>query len=157
MILTRRRFAAGLAALPLLAQVPHAQAALPKMVVNKDPACGCCGGWIDYLKADGFAIDVVESAAMDKVKADLGVPVSLQSCHTAKIDGYVIEGHVPAGAIRRLLAEKPRATGLAVPGMPASSPGMDIPGAADAYDVILFGPAGQQRYGRYRGRHAIAN
>jgi hypothetical protein len=94
---------------------------------------------------------------MDRVKADHGVPAALQSCHTAKIGGYVIEGHVPADAVQRLLADKPRALGLAVPGMPASAPGMDVPGAADVYEVVLFGAPGQSRYARYRGRQMIVD
>ncbi|MFN3659533.1 MAG: DUF411 domain-containing protein [Pseudolabrys sp.] len=155
MMLTRRTLAAGLALLPLSAYSGRADAALPRMTVNKDPNCGCCGGWIDYLRADGFAVDVVETAAMDRIKAEHAVPAALHSCHTATIGGYVIEGHVPAGAIRRLLRQKPQATGLAVPGMPASSPGMDVPGANDAYEVVLFGPSLQKSYARYRGRREI--
>jgi hypothetical protein len=156
MSLTRRHFAAGLAALPLLAISGRSPAALPTMSVSKDPNCGCCGFWVDYLRREGFAVDVTESTEMDRIKAQLGVPGPLQSCHTAKIDGYVIEGHVPAPAIRRLLTERPQAIGLAVPGMPASAPGMDVPGASDAYDVVLFGPSGQKRFARYRGRSEVA-
>lgn len=153
---TRRELVAGIVVMPFLAL--HARAQAPaRMTVTKDPNCGCCEGWVEHLKASGFAVDVVASAAMNRVKAELGVPVALQSCHTATIDGYVIEGHVPAEAIRRLLSEKPRAIGLAVPGMPASAPGMDVPGADDVYDVILFGPSAQRRYARYRGHREIGN
>ena len=94
---------------------------------------------------------------MDRVKAALGVPEALQSCHTAEIGGYVIEGHVPADAIRRLLTEKPQAIGLAVGGMPQSAPGMDIPGASDLYEVTLFGGTVQKRYARYQGLREIPN
>lgn len=155
----RRELIAGIALVPFLIASGGAQAEtkVPKMVVNKDPNCGCCGSWVDYLKAKGFTVDVIERADMDRVKADHGVPAALQSCHTAKIGGYVIEGHVPADAIQRLLADKPRAIGLAVPGMPASAPGMDVPGAADVYEVVLFGAPGQTRYARYRGHQTITD
>lgn len=152
---SRRHVIAGFALLPFLTDLARGQTALPKMVVTKDPNCGCCAGWVDYLKADGFTVEVIERADLDRVKTEFGVPAALQSCHTAKIGGYVIEGHVPAPEIRRLLTERPKATGLAVPGMPASSPGMDVPGASDAYDVILFSASGQKRFARYRGRTAL--
>jgi hypothetical protein len=120
--------------------------------VTKDPNCGCCSGWVDHLRASGFAADVVESAQVNRLKARLGVPRDLVSCHTAEVAGYVLEGHVPAGAISRLLAERPAAKGLAVPGMPVGSPGMEVEGAApETYDVILFGPGGQRPFARYRG------
>jgi hypothetical protein len=156
-VLTRREFAAGVALLPFLATPGQAQTALPKMLVAKDPSCSCCGSWIGYLRADGFTVEVIESGNMDRIKTALGVPAALQSCHTAEIDGYVVEGHVPADAIRRLLREKPRAIGLAVAGMPSSAPGMDVPGATDVYDVTLFGDSVQRRYARYRGRREISS
>jgi len=126
------------------------------MSVSKDPNCGCCGAWVDNLRAAGFSVAVTETSDMNSVKARLGVPDELASCHTAQIGGYVIEGHVPEATIRKLLAEKPAATGIAVPGMPQSAPGMDVPGARDAYDVILFGPQGRRRYARFVGRREIA-
>lgn len=152
---TRRGFSFGVMALPFAAGTGWAQSNLPKMTVTKDPNCGCCGGWVDYLRKAGLTVDVVENADLDPVKKKLGVPDDLASCHTAEIGGYVIEGHVPYPSIRKLLTEKPRATGLAVPGMPQSSPGMDVPGATDAYDVILFGPSGQKRYARFQGHKEI--
>jgi hypothetical protein len=155
--LNRRRLVAAIALLPLAVGSTHAAPALPKMTVSKDPNCGCCGAWIDYLRADGFAVEVVERADMGRIKSELGVPADLQSCHTAQIGNYVIEGHVPADSIRRLLTEQPQATGLAVPGMPASAPGMDVPGARDSYDVVLFGAAGAKRYARYQGRRRFAD
>ncbi len=82
-ILTRRRFTAGVAALPFLASLGRAQSALPKMTVAKDPNCGCCGAWTDYLRGNGFSVDTVERTDMDRVKAEFGVPAALQSCHTA--------------------------------------------------------------------------
>lgn len=128
-------------------------AASPLVTVHKDPACGCCGGWVEHLQARGFKAKVIETAAVDAVKARLGVPPDLAACHTAEVGGYVIEGHVPAKAIERLLAERPRAKGLAVPGMPAGSPGMG--GAPEAYDVVLFGPNGQSVFGRFKGEAQI--
>jgi hypothetical protein len=90
---TRRQFATGLATLPLFARAGRAQTSLPKMVVAKDPSCSCCGSWVKYLRANGLAVDIIESTQMDRIKTALGVPAALQSCHTAEIDGYVVEGH----------------------------------------------------------------
>ena len=124
----------------------------PKITVSRDPSCGCCGGWVTHLKQSGFAVDVVETSELNRVKVRLGVPQNLAACHTAEVAGYAIEGHVPAGAIKRLLAERPNAKGVAVPGMPVGSPGMEVEGAApETYDVILFGPGGQRPFARYRG------
>lgn len=95
---------------------------------------------------------VIESDDVSGLKQRLGVPADLASCHTAEVDGYVIEGHVPATALRRLLAEHPAATGLAVPGMPAGSPGMEVPGVGpEPYDVVLFGPSVQRTFARFLG------
>jgi len=157
---TRRHAAMLLAAVPLGVRISGVQAAgaAVKITVTKDPSCGCCGGWVDHLKADGFAVEVVETAAVNRVKAKLGVPSELASCHTAEIDGYVIEGHVPAAAIRRLLAEKPQARGLAVPGMPVGSPGMEIDGTPpETYDVVLFGPSNRRVFARFEGAHELNN
>jgi hypothetical protein len=154
-IFTRRQFTAGLAALPMLAAAGRAQAELPKMTVAKDPSCSCCGSWVQYLRGNGFAVDVVVRTDMDRVKGAFGVPEPLWSCHTAEIGGFVIEGHVPADAIRRLLAEKPSAIGLAVAGMPQSAPGMDVPGATDVYEVTLFGGGAPKRYARYQALREI--
>jgi hypothetical protein len=153
--LSRRGFAFGLCALPLLAASARAAAPLPIMRVARDPNCGCCGLWVDYLREAGFTVDVTETANLATVRRKFGVPNDLASCHTAEIGGYAIEGHVPEPAIRRLLTEKPFARGLAVPGMPQSSPGMDVPGADDEYDVILFGNTGRKRFARYRGHEEI--
>ncbi len=131
---------------------PAAAESLPKMVVTKDPNCGCCGAWVDHVRAAGFSVDVIENPEINRIKARLGVPQALASCHTAEIGGYVIEGHVPADVIKRLLAEKPAANGLAVPGMPMGSPGMEMEGMEpDAYEVVLFGPSGQRLYARFKG------
>jgi hypothetical protein len=123
-----------------------------EIAVTKDPSCGCCGAWVEHLKAAGFAVNVTESASVNQLKAKLGVPSELASCHTAEIEGYVIEGHVPATAIRRLLAEKPQGRGLAVPGMPVGSPGMEVASAPpDTYDVVLFGAFGKRVFARFEG------
>ena len=107
----------------------------PRITVHRDPNCDCCTGWIEHLERSGFPVTRIETNELDKIKARLGVPEELAACHTAEGSGYVIEGHVPAAAIDRLLAERPKARGLAVPGMPLGSPGMS--GPPEAYDVIL--------------------
>lgn len=111
------------------------------VTVYKSPTCGCCKNWITHLEANGFRVVAHDTRDMDSVKREFGVPASLASCHTALVDGYVIEGHVPASAIKRLLKEKPPVTGLSVPGMPMGSPGMEGP-RKDAYNALLFNRAG---------------
>lgn len=108
--------------------------------VWKNPTCGCCKNWVSHMAANGYALDVseVDQATLQSVKEKAGMPAKYAGCHTAKIGGYAIEGHVPAAAITKLLAEKPDATGLAVPGMPAGSPGMETDGPGEAYDVLLI-------------------
>ncbi|CAN7188277.1 DUF411 domain-containing protein [Bosea sp. LjRoot237] len=129
---------------------------LPKMIVTRDPNCGCCGNWVTHVKAAGFPVEVIEVADVAPLKLKLGVPDALSSCHTAEIGGYVVEGHVPAEAIKRLLAERSKATGLAVAGMPVGSPGMEVPGQApDAYDVMVFSAGRQNVFARYRGLQQI--
>lgn len=122
--------------------------ARPAITVWKDPNCGCCGGWVEHLRRNGFAVTVIETSDVQSVKAQRDVPAELASCHTAEISGYTIEGHVPAQAIVRLLAEKPAGRGLAVPGMPIGSPGMEG-GTPEPYDVMLFGNGVPARFGRY--------
>ena len=149
-LLSRRTLLSGLSSLVLAAPLRAAEP-LPEIQVTKDPSCGCCAAWVDHIRAAGYPVQVTE-APVNPLKARLGVPRSLASCHTAQVGGYVIEGHMPAGAITRLLAEKPQATGLAVPGMPVGSPGMEIYGMPpDTYEVVLFGPDLQRPFGRYRG------
>lgn len=151
MTLTRRAFLATVAAPPALAASP-----LPKMKVTKDPTCGCCSGWTEHVRAAGFQVEVVETSTINRVKVRLGVPSDLYACHTAEIGGYVIEGHVPAAAIKRVLAERPKVKGLAVPGMPSGSPGMEFDGTpAEPFDVIAFGPNGQTRFARFKGADPI--
>lgn len=131
----RRQFLVTSAACLAAAAMP-ARAALPPMRVYKSPDCGCCEGWVEYLRADGFKVEV-ENTGNSSARARLGIPPALGSCHTAEIAGYAIEGHVPAGDIKRLLATKPKARGLAVPGMPIGSPGMESGNQRAAYDVLL--------------------
>ena len=154
--LTRRRAIAFFAIIPVSAMTRRARAAGPEITVTKDPNCVCCGAWVNHLEAEGFSVQVIETAAINRVKARLGVPSELASCHTAEVEGYVIEGHVPAVVVRRLLAERPQAKGLAVPGMPVGSPGMEVAGApADVYDVVLFGAFGQRVFARFEGAREL--
>lgn len=109
------------------------------VTVYRSPTCGCCKAWEDHLREAGFTVESIETPAMDIVKVENGVPRPLQSCHTAMVDGYVVEGHVPAEDIARMLRDRPDVRGLAVPGMPAGSPGMEVPGrAAQPYEVFAF-------------------
>jgi hypothetical protein len=128
---------------------PRIAAAAPKptsITVYKDPSCGCCKKWVDHLRANGFAPEVHDRADMQALKDSLGVPAALRSCHTAVVGTYVIEGHVPAADVMQLLASKPPKTvGVAVPGMPAGSPGMEVGSRVDRYDVIAFAPGGATR------------
>jgi hypothetical protein len=126
----------------------------PTITVSKDPNCECCTGWVEHLRRNGFIATVVETADLQAIKMRLGVPAELASCHTAEIAGYVIEGHVPAQAIRRLIAERPDALGLAVPGMPVGSPGMEG-GTPEIYDVILFGKRPPMSFGRFIGDRPV--
>jgi hypothetical protein len=126
----------------------------PAMNVFKDPNCRCCGAWVEYLRANGFSVTVAEASDLREVKARVGVPKELSTCHTGLISGYVVEGHVPVHAIRRLLAERPAAIGLAVPGMPIGSPGMEGGSPVD-YDVVLFARDRQEIFGRYKADQLI--
>jgi hypothetical protein len=110
--------------------------------VYRDPSCSCCEGWIDHLTAQGFQIESIETPDVNVIKQQYGVPNNLTSCHTAIVDGYVIEGHVPVADIKRLLAEKTPVAGLAVPGMPVGTPGMESDDQHDSFDVISFDSQG---------------
>ncbi|MGR3495019.1 DUF411 domain-containing protein [Citreimonas sp.] len=137
---TRRTMLAGAASLAAVApQLGLAQGA-PAIHVLKDPNCGCCEAWVRILEDEGFAVTTEASrgALLIRHKIDNGIPQEMISCHTAEIDGYFIEGHVPPADIRRLLSERPDAVGLAVPGMPYGSPGMGPEDAREAYDVFLI-------------------
>lgn len=119
--------------------------AIPVIDVYKSPTCGCCNKWIDHLKANGFTVRSHDTDNVVQHKYRLGVPPGYGSCHTAEVDGYVIEGHVPAREIKRLLKEKPRARGLVVPAMPVGSPGMEADGRKDPYKVFLVNRNGSTR------------
>lgn len=121
-----------------LSLVAAASAAAQSLDVHKTPWCGCCEAWAIRMQEAGFDVEIHQHDDLAPIKAEHGVPRDLTSCHTATVDGYVIEGHVPAADIRRLLAERPDAIGLAVPGMPHGSPGMET-GRIDPYRTILFG------------------
>jgi hypothetical protein len=143
---TRRGLLLALGALPLAG---FAQQRPAKVLVEvwKDPGCGCCGGWVKHLQDSGFAVKV-NDGGNDAMRAKLGIPAKLASCHTALVGGYALEGHVPAREIRRLLQEKPQAVGLTVPGMPVGTPGMDdaaYGGRQDPYDVLLVTRGGEPR------------
>ena len=153
-LLTRRAWLARMATTALggaalTALVPRLVAGAPKptaITVYKDPSCGCCTKWVDHLRANGFAPEVHDRSDMDALKDSLGVPARLRSCHTAVVEKYVVEGHVPASDVKRLLATKPAKTvGVAVPGMPAGSPGMEMGARVDRYDVMAFAPGGATR------------
>ena len=117
----------------------------PMVTVYKNPSCQCCADWADHLREHGFRVTIRESADLTRIRAERGVSAELASCHTAAVDGYVIEGHVPADVIRKLLDERPSVVGLAVPGMPPGVPGMPDAGPdRDPYQVIAFGRDGSE-------------
>jgi hypothetical protein len=121
---------------------PEQPAAQPLVKVWKTPTCGCCGKWVRHMQDAGFRVEVTDVANVDPIKTANGLPLHLASCHTALVGGYVVEGHVPAGDVRRLLAERPDIVGLTAPGMPPGSPGMDVPGSPP-FDVLSLGKDGK--------------
>jgi hypothetical protein len=153
--LTRRALFVTAASAALMRALPIQAATQPRVLVHRNASCGCCGLWAERLQAAGFATEIVNEPNMPAVKARLGVPDDLASCHTAEVEGYVIEGHTPVAAIQRLLKERPQAVGLAVPGMPMGSPGMEMGHDVDVYEVTLFGPSGRQSYGRFKGAEQV--
>lgn len=134
----------------IAAPAAWAASGTPVVDVYKSPTCGCCSKWVDHLKANGFTVRSHDTQNVAAHKARLGVPAGYDSCHTAQVNGYLVEGHVPAKEIKRLLKEKPRARGLVVPAMPMGSPGMEAGGRKDAYDVFVVNRDGStQTYARY--------
>jgi hypothetical protein len=147
-MMTKRVFlraaGAALASLALPAGAQYAQL----LTVYKSPACGCCGDWVKHMKANGFAVDVRDLADVAPIRRKHGVPDRMASCHTALISGYVIEGHVPAADVKRLLRERPMAIGLAVPGMVVGSPGMEQ-GPPQPYATIAFDARSSRVYAQH--------
>jgi hypothetical protein len=136
-----RWIAAPLALTAAIVQVPlsRAETAPPMVTVYKSPTCGCCSNWIEHMRRNGFEVKSTDVEDVTSVKTANGVPAAAESCHTALVGGYVLEGHVPADSVKRLLREKPKVAGLAVPGMPVGSPGMEVPGGqVQHFDVVSF-------------------
>ena len=128
-----------LLAVLVLAGCSKADAQSPSIMVYKSPTCGCCTKWVSHLEENGFEVKTTDMPNVNPVKERMGVPQSLSSCHTAVVGGYVVEGHVPAGVVKKMLSEQPDVTGIAVPGMPIGSPGMEVPGRTpQPYQVIAF-------------------
>lgn len=139
-VLTSLAAAASALSLPVAAKQ-----ALPPVQVFKSPSCGCCGAWVDHMKAAAFAVNVTEVDDTAVARRKYGLPDRFGSCHTAIVAGYVVEGHVPANDVKKLLAMKPVAVGLAVPGMPVGSPGMEMGSRKDPYQVLLVAKDGLER------------
>lgn len=116
-----------------------------RLAVYKSPTCGCCANWVEYMTRNAFVVDAhdVDEGMLNQVKATAGVPMALRSCHVALANGYAFEGHVPADLVLKTLTEKPKALGLAVPGMPSGSPGMEMGGRHDPYEVMAFDRTGR--------------
>ncbi len=132
-------------AAPALGEARPPIGAPPPILVYKTPTCGCCKGWIAHLEKEGFAPRIEEVPNLDALKKRLGIPGVVVSCHTAVIEGYAVEGHVPATAIRQLLRERPAVAGIGVTGMPLGSPGMEGLGRKDPFDVLAFDRKGKTR------------
>ena len=149
-MVARRRMLTVLAAAPLTLVSMRALSAVPAVSVFKLNECGCCDLWAEHLRKNGFAVSVRAVPDLTPVRVKYGIPNIFGTCHTALVEGYAIEGHVPAADIQRLLRSKPKVAGLAVPGMPAGSPGMEGP-RSEPYDVLTFDRNGAtQIYARYR-------
>lgn len=134
----------ALGAVALMTRPAMAVGALPQVEVFKSPHCGCCGAWADHMKAAGFPVKVTLVDDTTTTRKRVGLPDKFGSCHTALVGGYAVEGHVPAGEVKRLLAQKPDAIGLAVPGMPPGSPGMDAGSRKHPYKVYLISRSGRE-------------
>ena len=133
-----------IAVLGVLVLLLTQQTVAADIVVYKSPTCGCCGKWVEHMEKAGFSVDVENMHDVAPIKRELGVPGRMQSCHTAKVGDYFVEGHVPADLVKQLLADKPDIKGLTVPGMPMGSPGMEGP-RKDPYNVIAIGKDGRAR------------
>ncbi len=146
-MLSRRGFVAGVAGLFIAGRRTGWAAEAPTAItVYKSRSCGCCAKWVDHLTSQGFKPLVHDEEEMDRLKDELGVPTTVRSCHTALVGGYLIEGHVPAADIRKLLSDRPKARGLAVPGMPGGTPGMaESESAMGGFEVLAFQSDGSTR------------
>jgi len=123
-----------------------AQGQPPTVEVYKSPTCSCCSKWVDHLRSHGFTVRAINTETIEELKTSRGVPRQVRSCHTALVGGYVVEGHVPAADVQRLLKERPAITGIAVPGMPIGSPGMEVSGRkAQPFNVMAFAKDGSMR------------
>lgn len=138
----RREVLIGLTALPLVQALP-AMAAMPSVLVYKNPSCGCCTDWVEHMQSAGFFVTVKEVLDTSPQRRRLRMPEAFGGCHTAVVSGYVLEGHVPAHDAKRMLAMRPDAIGLAVPGMPVGSPGMEVGDRVDPYEVLLVDRSGR--------------
>ncbi|TXH86676.1 DUF411 domain-containing protein [Thauera aminoaromatica] len=141
--MSRRHALSALVSMLVWTAPAFAAAPMPQVDVFKSPYCGCCGAWVEHMKAAGFVVKVTEVTDTTATRKRLGLSDAYGSCHTATVGGYVLEGHVPAAEVKRLLAGRPAALGLAVPGMPPSAPGMEVPGRKDAYEVLLIDKQGK--------------
>lgn len=148
---TRRSIVMAGGALLALGLLPgaHAQRALPKVTVYKNPSCGCCGDWVKHMEANGFRVETQAVEDVAPMRRRYGVPEALASCHTAVVGGYAIEGHVPAADVKRLLREGSPVIGLSVPGMVVGSPGMEQGGPPQPYATIAFGKGESNIYARH--------
>ena len=150
--MTRKNLFIGIICLILVTISSPSQQSGPLVTVFKTPTCGCCGKWVEHLKTNGFTVKVQEVNDTSAYEKQYRVPRSMVSCHTAVVNGYTIEGHVPAAEIKRLLNERPKAIGLAVPGMPVGSPGMEA-ARSEAYSVFVFDESGRASvYAHYPSR-----
>jgi hypothetical protein len=147
-MLSRRKFVAGVTGVFVLSVRGRWLAAVTAapITIYKSKSCGCCAKWVDHLRDNGFRTTVHDEEGMDRLKDQIGIPGPVRSCHTAKAEAYLIEGHVPAADIHRLLSERPEIAGLAVPGMPAGTPGMAEPGQEGGYEVLAFQLDGSTRH-----------
>lgn len=145
--MNRRGLIARLLALGIFLAIalfnPAPAQAATELTVYRSPTCNCCGRWVEHMQAAGFAVQDVVTDDMDAIKAQYGVPEALASCHTALVEGYVIEGHVPATDVQRLLSDRPAILGIAAPGMPVGSPGMETGDRVDSYTVVSFTQTGE--------------
>jgi hypothetical protein len=123
---------------------PAAQPASNRLIVNKTPTCGCCEKWVEHMRGAGFVVEVRNMSDTSGEREKAGVPPDLASCHTAVVDGYAVEGHVPADLVKKMLKERPGIAGIAVGGMPVGSPGMEQPGFEEPYDVTAFDKSGKR-------------